>query len=208
MSILAYLRRLQRRWYSVANYVDHSSPYRLFKVAFTQVDVPKDGLMTGQLADICRLLSSAENKHEFTSTKLDKAFGPTWDRVLVSLRDPPPNQFRLPDASSTPMMLIAAGSGIAPFIGFLEERRARRLGADGGVFGEIELYFGCRNEDAFIYKSELEMFKSDGTLSAFTVAYSQVEPKQYVQDVINEETVKRILDTNGLIYVCVAMGPA
>ena len=79
--------------------------------------MPKDGLMTGQLGDICRLLASAENKHEFTSLKLDKPFGPTWDRVLVSFRDPPPNQFRLVESISTPMLLIAAGSGIAPFIG-------------------------------------------------------------------------------------------
>ena len=71
--------------------------------------------MTGQLAEIGQLLASAENKHDFTAEKLSKPFGPTWDRVLLSFRDPPPNQFRLPE-SSTPMLLIAAGSGIAPYM--------------------------------------------------------------------------------------------
>ena len=81
--------------------------------------------MTGQLAQIGQLLSSAENKHDFTSTVKSLPFGPTWDKVFVSFRDPPPNQFRLPTTTSIPLLLIAAGSGIAPFIGFLEERRER-----------------------------------------------------------------------------------
>ena len=75
--------------------------------------------------------------------------------------------------------------------GFLEERRARKLSGESNL-GEIELLFGCRNEDSFIYKTELEMFKSDGTLKSFTVAYSQVEPKKYVQDLIEADKARVI----------------
>ena len=48
----------------------------------------------------------------------------------------------------------------APFIGFLEERRVHKTENDGS----IELLFGCRNHDSFIYKDELDMFKYDATL--------------------------------------------
>ena len=73
--------------------------------------------------------------------------------------------------------------------GFLEERRARKLSGETSL-GNIDLLFGCRNEDSFIYKSELEMFKSDGTLRSFIVAYSQVEPKKYVQDLIEADKAR------------------
>ena len=48
----------------------------------------------------------------------------------------------------------------APFIGFLDERRVHKTENDGS----IELLFGCRNHDSFIYKDELDMFKYDATL--------------------------------------------
>ena len=69
-------------------------------------------------------------------------------------------------------------------------------------FGKIELYFGCRNFDSFIYREELDMFKADGTLDSYSIAYSQVEPKQYVQDLIQNDPIKSLMDQNGLIFIC------
>ena len=114
LSILTYLRRLQRRWYSIANYVDYSNAdtdFRLIKIAFTQIEIPKSGLMSGQLASIAKLLQSAENKHDFIAG-VDNRFGPTWDRVMISMRDPPPNQFSLPADFRLSLIFIAAGSGL------------------------------------------------------------------------------------------------
>ena len=68
--------------------------------------------MTCQLSKIGNLLKSAENKHDQTAEQLRKPFGPTWDRVLISFRDPPPNMFSLPSDSAIPLLLIAAGSGL------------------------------------------------------------------------------------------------
>ena len=68
--------------------------------------------MTGQLGSICTMLKSAENTHNFTSATTKKQFGPTWDKVFISFRDPPPNKFTLPEDLTTPLLLIAAGSGI------------------------------------------------------------------------------------------------
>ena len=68
--------------------------------------------MTCQLSKIGNLLKSAENKHDQTAEQLGKPFGPTWDRVLISFRDPPPNMFSLPSDSTIPLLLIAAGSGL------------------------------------------------------------------------------------------------
>ena len=72
--------------------------------------------MTGQLGSICDLMGSAENKHDHTSIAKQNPFGPNWDRVIISFRDPPPNQFTLPDDFSKPLLLIAAGSGIGRWL--------------------------------------------------------------------------------------------
>ena len=49
----------------------------------------------------------------------------------------------------------------APFIGFLEERRAH---CGNSEHGAIHVFFGCRNTDSFIYKQELENFKGENIL--------------------------------------------
>ena len=68
--------------------------------------------MTGQLASLC------ETVDELSSSL--PIFGPRLNRVILHCRDPPPNNFRIIQNPKIPILLIAAGSGIAPFIGFLE----------------------------------------------------------------------------------------
>ena len=58
---------------------------------------------------------------------------------------------------------------IAPFIGFLAERRRRKSSYQVhseaiSSLGPIDVIFGCRNKDSFLYKSELDSFKADKTL--------------------------------------------
>jgi len=51
-------------------------------------------------------------------------------------------------------MKLCAGTGVAPFRGFLQ-KRAHILQNSGQLAGESWLFYGCRNEDKdFIYKCE------------------------------------------------------
>ena len=50
--------------------------------------------------------------------------------------------------------MIAAGTGIAPFRGFIQERATQSV--CGREVGETRLYFGCRTEDDLLYAKELE----------------------------------------------------
>ncbi|VDM32298.1 unnamed protein product [Hydatigera taeniaeformis] len=148
---------------------------------------------------------------EYTSTtgRLHKGVASTFlsnmhlgDRVAVFLRR---SEFRLPRNPLTPIVMIAAGTGIAPFLGFLQERSF--IKSKGGKLGEAMLFYGCRsrNQDC-ILPDELVDALNSGVLSRLQFAYSrEQEQKVYVQHLLRDcaETVWSLLKAkNGHIYVC------
>lgn len=115
------------------------------------------------------------------------------------------SQFRLPYKSSTPILMIGPGTGIAPFVGFIQERAW--LKQQGKEVGETVLYYGCRhkNED-YLYQEMLEQFQKDGVLTQLNVAFSRDQgEKEYVQHLLkrNKEHVWNLIQKeNGHIYIC------
>ena len=85
--------------------------------------------------------------------------------------------FRPPQDGSAPIVMIGAGTGIAPFRGFLQERRAL------GHTGRNWLFFGDQHRAAnFYYEDDLTDMVSDGFLSRLDLAFSRDQAKRiYVQ---------------------------
>ncbi|KAG7471119.1 hypothetical protein MATL_G00121040 [Megalops atlanticus] len=115
------------------------------------------------------------------------------------------SQFRLPFKASNPVIMIGPGTGIAPFIGFIQERGW--LKEQGREVGETLLYYGCRhkNED-FLYQEELEQFQKAGVITQLNVAFSRdQEHKVYVQHLLkkNKEQLWKLIDSESAhIYIC------
>ncbi|XP_043115142.1 P450 (cytochrome) oxidoreductase b isoform X1 [Puntigrus tetrazona] len=115
------------------------------------------------------------------------------------------SQFRLPFKSMNPVVMIGPGTGIAPFMGFIQERGWLR--EQGKDVGDTVLYYGCRykNQD-FLYQEDLEEFEKTGVLTALNVAFSRDQAeKVYVQHLLkkNKEAVWRLVHTdNAHIYIC------
>lgn len=111
--------------------------------------------------------------------------------------------FRLPRSPKTPLLLIGPGTGIAPFRGFLQERRF--LIENGKEVGECMLLFGCRARDVdFLYEEELQEHLEVGSLTKLVTAFSrEQEKKVYVQDKIGDlaEEIWAIISA-GSVYVC------
>merc|ERR1711912_89081 len=64
-------------------------------------------------------------------------------------------RFRLPTDALTPIIMIGAGTGVAPFRGFLQElNQSVSAGSTGQQQREAMLFFGCRNENDYLYRSE------------------------------------------------------
>ncbi|MGQ0617379.1 MAG: molybdopterin-dependent oxidoreductase [Acidimicrobiia bacterium] len=108
--------------------------------------------------------------------------------------------FRTPAAPSTPAVMIGPGTGIAPFLGFLDERRAR------GDDGRNWLFFGERQRrtDHF-YEQELTTYQAEGVLDRLDLAFSRDQrTKVYVQDRMREHGAQlwSWLEDGAHVYVC------
>ncbi|MBP1989915.1 bifunctional cytochrome P450/NADPH--P450 reductase [Paenibacillus eucommiae] len=116
----------------------------------------------------------------------------------------PETGFQLPDQPETPIIMVGPGTGVAPFLGFLQARKVWK--EEGKRLGEAHLYFGCRNPDEdFLYQDELEAYQQDGLLTLYTAfSRSGENPKTYVQDLMlqNAKEWIRLLDQGGKLYIC------
>ncbi|CAN0427159.1 unnamed protein product, partial [Scytosiphon promiscuus] len=112
--------------------------------------------------------------------------------------------FRLPVDSSTPIIMIGPGTGVAPMRALLQERAWQK--ANGLDVGRNMLYFGCRSRSQdYIYKDELESYQADGTLDRLRLAFSREGPsKVYVQHLLREDAAEvwGLLESGAFVYVC------
>lgn len=115
--------------------------------------------------------------------------------------------FHLPtDAEKTPIICLAAGTGLAPFRGFIQERAAM-IGAGRSVAPAL-LFFGCRSPDSDdLYADEFARWEQLGAVEVRR-AYSRDAEKssgcKYVQDRLSHdrEDVYKLWDQGAKIYVC------
>jgi len=108
--------------------------------------------------------------------------------------------FRPPADGDVPIVMIGAGTGIAPFRGFLQHRRAL------GHRGRNWLLFGDRHRaENFYYRDELVAMAAEGLLTRLDVVFSRDQQKRiYVQDKMIEHGVElwRWIADGAHIYVC------
>ncbi|WUH92425.1 molybdopterin-dependent oxidoreductase [Streptomyces sp. NBC_00433] len=108
--------------------------------------------------------------------------------------------FRPPADPAAPMIMVGPGTGVAPFIGFLDERRAR------GHRGPNWLFFGEQHRATdFYYEDDLTARLADGTLTRLDTAFSRDQrSKVYVQDRMREHgpLLWSWLQDGAHLYVC------
>ncbi|WP_405528471.1 bifunctional nitrate reductase/sulfite reductase flavoprotein subunit alpha [Streptomyces canus] len=108
--------------------------------------------------------------------------------------------FRPPADPGTPMVMVGPGTGVAPFVGFLEQRRAL------GHRGPNWLFFGEQHKATdFYYEDELTGLLADGTLARLDTAFSRDQrAKVYVQDRMREHgpLLWSWLQDGAHFYVC------
>jgi sulfite reductase (NADPH) flavoprotein alpha-component len=174
----AGLRPLQPRLYSIASSLSNAPDEAHLTVSAVRYDLhgeAREGVASGHFA----------NRAEPDAT------------IPVYIQAN--SHFRLPD-DDKPIIMIGAGTGIAPYRAFLQEREAR------GASGKSWLFFGERNFDSdFLYQTEWQELLKDGVLSRMNVAFSRdAATKTYVQHRLLEQArdVYAWLEEGAHVYVC------
>ena len=108
--------------------------------------------------------------------------------------------FTIPADDSSPMIMVGPGTGIAPFLSFLQERSVRKASGDNWLF------FGDQQAATdFLYQEQLEKWHREGLLNKLDTAFSRdQEEKIYVQDRMRENGAQLFqwLEAGGSFFVC------
>ena len=108
--------------------------------------------------------------------------------------------FSVPTNTAAPMIMIGPGTGIAPFIAFLQER------AITAAPGKNWLFFGDQHKATdFLYRDELVSFMDQGVLTRLDTAFSRDgHTKVYVQDRMRQNAPElwRWLKDGAYVFVC------
>ena len=115
------------------------------------------------------------------------------DRIEAFIKPNP--EFR-PTGGRAPVILIGAGTGVGPLVGFVRGNRRRR---------PMHLYFGGRDPASdYLYEGEIAEWLGDKRLSRVTTAFSRVAGRDYVQDYIRRdaEALRAMIAQGAQIMVC------
>jgi sulfite reductase (NADPH) flavoprotein alpha-component len=175
---LSVLKPLQPRLYSISSSPKknpHEVHLTVSPVRYNFQGVPRRGVCSTYLADR----------------------SPS-DQIAIYLR--PSTNFRPPSDPDIPMIMIGPGTGIAPFRGFLQERRAL------GHTGPNWLFFGEQHAATdFYYRDEIQAMHADGFLTELDLAFSRDQrDKVYVQHLMRQRGAQlwQWLQDGAQLYVC------
>ncbi|GAB9467420.1 hypothetical protein Gpo141_00004765 [Globisporangium polare] len=142
------------------------------------------------------------------------------------------SSFVFPAQDRRPILLVSAGTGIAPFRAFLQDLEHERadeqftlataVSSSGGHSAAVEvdtedgggahrnayLFYGCRSPEVdFLYSDEMQRAYESQVLDQLHVVFSsaQDQPKRYVQDALAEQSAlvaDHLVNQHGHVFVC------
>jgi len=178
-ALTSLLRPLSPRYYSIASsqkLVGEEAHLTIARVGYESAGRARTGVASTMVADRRR----------------------AGDSLNMFVKPNP--HFRLPKDAAAPIVMIGAGTGVAPYRGFLQEREAT------GAIGPSWLIFGFRNYlYDFLYQLEIQDWLKSGVLSRLDLAASRDQPeKRYVQHVLWEQRdrLRTQLAEGATLYLC------
>lgn len=176
--LVKILRQLPARLYSISSSQDHVGDEVHVTVSVVRYERKK------------RLRVGACSSHLANEIELD-------DQIPVYVEKNP--AFKLP-ANGARMIMVGAGTGIAPYRAFLQQREME--GKKGGTW----LFFGDRRfRSDFLYQVEWQKLLKSEHLEKMEVAFSRDQKEKiYVQHKLkeNQQEVFKWLENGAYFYLC------
>ena len=127
------------------------------------------------------------------------------DKIQFKIESTP--SFHYPLNPSCPIILICAGTGVAPIRGLLMKRSYFK--SRGERLGPCFLIFGSRNSQERLLHDEMKRFQEEGVITKTWMCYSREpgQPKEYTADKLGSDRIKTLLapvlaKSNTHIYIC------
>ena len=183
-NVLQVLPRLQPRCYSISSSPKRDASSVSISVGVvlltTSAGVKIRGVCSNYLARIC-----------------------PHDCVKVSVRT---SSFRGPKDHTSPVIMVGPGTGLAPLMGFLEDR-AIGLAANPELRpADCHLFFGCRTNEDFLYRNQITTWEAANTLKLhLALSRCKSAPKKYVQDLMKgmgQQLYELLVHPDTHIYLC------
>ncbi|CAI5759352.1 unnamed protein product [Candida verbasci] len=207
--LIENIQHLTPRYYSISS-SSLSEKQTINVTAVVEIEKEQDGrIVSGVVTNLLKYIDVNKNQIEQTSS-VSVSYdlkGPRNKflnyRLPVHVRR---STFKLPSSSTTPIILVGPGTGVAPLRGFIRERVQQVK--NGVNVGKSILFYGCRKEDEdYLYKDEWsEYSKVLGENFEIHCAFSRQDPnkKTYVQHKLLEQSKKinDLLLQGAIIYVC------
>jgi len=119
------------------------------------------------------------NVLELVIVKLEEGAGSTYFHEQIKIGDTikfkaPDGSFCLPETIDHDIVMLATGTGVAPFRSMLHDIVNRNISHK-----KIHLIFGTREEEGILYKEEFEEFEKTIEGFSYSVALSRQEYKGY-----------------------------
>ncbi|MEH7119963.1 assimilatory sulfite reductase (NADPH) flavoprotein subunit [Neobacillus vireti] len=169
-------------------------PGRLYSIASSLAANPDEVHLT---IGAVRYEAHGRNRNGVCSTLVADRINPG-DVLNVYVQ--PNENFKLPQNSETPIIMIGPGTGVAPFRSFMQERE------EAGAEGKSWLFFGDQHfVTDFLYQIEWQKWLQNGTLTKLDVAFSRdTDQKVYVQHRMLEHSKELFewLQEGAAVYIC------
>ncbi|EPS35968.1 hypothetical protein H072_10584 [Dactylellina haptotyla CBS 200.50] len=206
LSALDFLEKYPKIQVPIGEYLGMLPPMRIrqYSISSSPLSNPESCTLTYSVLNEPSLADS-ERKHLGVASNYLSSLE-TGDKVQVSIRNSH-GGFSLPlDIASVPLIMVAAGSGLAPFRGFIMERAAQK--SAGRELAPAMLFFGCKHpEKDSLYPEEFKKWAEMGAVDvrfAYSQAPEQSEGCKHVQDRLwnDREAAVKLFENSGKVFVC------
>ncbi|KAM5360333.1 hypothetical protein ACJA88_014861 [Fusarium oxysporum] len=204
VSILDLLERFPSVELPIATYLGMLQPIRTrqYSISSSPLKDPSHATLTYSVLETPSL--SGQGLYMGVASNFLASLKPD-DRLQVSIRRSN-IAFHLPLApDTTPIICVAAGAGLAPFRGFIQQRSIQ-MKADR-ILAPALLIFGCRRRDDDLYREEFDAWEGEGAVvvkRTYSRDAKQTAGCKYVQDQVIEqqEYIRKLWNQGGNVYVC------
>ncbi|KAG4255585.1 cytochrome P450 [Fusarium proliferatum] len=205
LSVLDVVEQLPNLPVPFSLFLSMLPPMRLRQYSISSSPLSNPGIATLTYGVLDEPALSGKGRHiGVTSSYLSSLTA--GERVQVSVRNAA-GSFRLPvDMDKVPIICVGAGTGVAPFRAFIQER-AVVLGS-GRPLAPAVLFFGCRDPSVDdLYRDEFDEWESAGAVTVFRAFSRKPDAShgsKYVQDRIWRErmTLAELWNKDARIFVC------